>query len=387
MRNEDLSVRVYLDHNATTPTRPEVVDAMARSLRDGWGNPSSVHAEGAHAREAVEHARAQVAALLACTPADLVFTGGATEANNTALLGVLADEPPGHVVSSRVEHPSVEASLVELERAGWSVSRVAVDDEGVARAEAVLDAIRDETRLVSLIWANNETGALQPVEDVAAAARERGLLVHTDATQRVGKLPIDLGNVPAQLLSLSAHKLGGPKGVGALVCRDGVGFTPRACGGPQEGRRRGGTENVAGIVGLGVACERAQAELAESAAHCAALRDRLWDGIREKVPRVRRNGPTEEVLPNTLNVEFVDTAGELLLQALDLAGVAASAGAACASGSIDPSPVLVAMGRTPQEARGALRFSVGEGVDAAQIDYVLGLLPDLVERARAAGDV
>jgi len=380
-------VRVYLDHNATTPPRQEVVDAMTRVLRESWGNPSSTHAEGAAARAAVERARTQVADLLGCAVGEVVFTAGATEANNTALLGVLAGRAPTHVVSSAVEHPSVEASLEALEARGWRVSRVAVDADGRVDAADVAAACEPDTALVSLIWANNETGALQPVEAVAQFTSERGILLHSDATQRIGKLPVDLSLVPAQLLSLSAHKLGGPKGIGALVVRGGLEFEPRMHGGPQEQRRRGGTENVAGIVGLGVACELARAELPQRAQQYAARRDQLWEGIRAKVPRVRRNAHPEAVLPNTLNLEFENTAGELLLQALDLEGVSASAGAACASGSIEASPVLLAMGRTPEQARGSLRFSVGAGVDAEQIDFVLSRLPDLVARARSAGDV
>jgi cysteine desulfurase len=238
---------------------------------------------------------------------------------------------------------------------------------------------------VSAIFANNETGVIQPVAEIAALAKSHGALVHTDATQAVGKIPVDVGPLPVDLLSLSAHKLNGPKGVGCLVVRGGLAFEPLLHGGPQERRRRGGTENVAGIAGLGAACALAAAELPTRAVEQARLRDRLWSGIREKIARVRRNGCEDAVLPNTLNVEFEGVAGELLLQALDLEGVAVSAGAACASGSIDPSPVLLAMGRSSAQARGSLRLSVGHGVSEAQIDRVLLLLPDLVERARRAG--
>jgi cysteine desulfurase len=379
-------LRVYLDHNATTPPREEVVDAMERVLRETWGNPSSTHAEGAAARAAVDRAREQVASLVGCAPRDLLFTAGATEANNTALLGVLSGTP-GHILSSAVEHPSVEAALDALESRGWEVTRAPVDPDGRVGAETAIDALREDTALVSLIWANNETGVLQPVDEIAEAARERGILFHTDATQRVGKLPIDLSHTPADLLSLSAHKLNGPKGTGALVVRQGLAFEPLLRGGPQEGGRRGGTENVAGIVGLGEACALAARELPERARRTGALRDRLWEGISQKIAGVRWNAASDAVLPNTLNVGFEGVAGEMLLQALDLEGISASAGAACASGSIEASPVLVAMGRSPAEARGTLRFSVGHGVDESQIDHVLALLPDLVERARVAGDV
>jgi cysteine desulfurase len=379
-------VRIYLDHNATTPLREEVVEAMARALRSGFGNPSSAHAEGGEARAALEGARAQIAALIGARPDEILLTGGATEANNTALLGVLRARPEAgrHVVTTAVEHPSVEAPLARLERDGWRVTRVGVAADGRVDAAAVAAAFAPDTVLVSVIWANNETGVVQPVERIAALARERGVLMHSDATQAVGKLPIDVGRVPVDLLSLSAHKFNGPKGVGCLVVRGGLDFEPLLHGGPQERRRRGGTENVAGVVGLGVACRLAQRELDDRRAGYARLRDRLWEGIRAKIPGVRRNGSATHVLPNTLNVEFEDAAGEVLLQALDLEGVAVSAGAACASGSIEPSPVLVAMGRSPAAARGSLRFSVGWGVDEAQIDRALAILPDLVERARRA---
>jgi len=382
-------VRVYLDHNATTPAREAVVEAMTRALHDLGGNPSSVHTEGSRARAEVERARERVAGLLDCAADEVVFTAGATEANNTALLGVAAAAAgrPGRVVSSSAEHPSVEAPLAWLEARGARVERLPVDAEGLLELEAVAAALEPDTALLSLLWANNETGVLQALETLAERARARGVLVHCDATQRVGKLPVDLGRLPIDLLSLSGHKLGGPKGVGCLVVRRGVACEPLLRGGPQERGRRGGTENVVGVVGLGVACELAAGELPGSTARWRALRDRLWEGIRGKVPRIRRNGSAVAVLPNTLNVEFEDTAGELLLQALDVNGVAVSSGATCASGSIEPSRVLSAMGRTPRQARASLRFSVGQGNDEAQIDHVLSMLPDLVERVRRAGDV
>lgn len=358
---------------------------MTCALREGWGNPSSVHEEGSRARKAVERARAQVASLLGVAPIEVLFTAGATEANNTVLLRVAAALPGGrHIVTSSVEHPSIEAPLVALEAAGWAVTRLPVDREGRLRAEQVVEALRDDTVLVTLILANNETGVLQPLAPIAAALAARGIPLHLDATQAVGKLPLDLGPLPVALLSLSAHKFGGPKGAGALIVRGLPAFEPLLAGGGQERRLRGGTENVPGIVGLGEACALAQAELPELVSRYACLRDRLWQGLQEKVPGLRRNGPADSVLPNTLNVTFERTAGELLLQALDLEGIAVSSGAACASGSIEPSRVLLAMGLTPEQARGTLRFSLGHGSDEAAIDRVLGLLPDLVARVRAA---
>jgi cysteine desulfurase len=276
----------------------------------------------------------------------------------------------------------VAEPLAVLESEGWRVTRVRVDSAGRADADEMAAAIEPETAMVSLIWANNETGVIQPVERVAELASQRGVLMHSEATQAVGKLDVDLRRVPIDLLSLSAHKFNGPKGVGCLVLRGGLSFEPLLYGGHQERGRRGGTEDVAGAAGLGVACELAERELPRRAVAYAQLRDRLWEGIRAGIPRVRRNGSAVHVLPNTLNIEFEGVAGEVLLQALDLEGVSVSSGAACSAGSIDPSPVLVAMGRTPEAARGSLRLSVGHGVDEAQIDRALALLPQLVGRAR-----
>jgi cysteine desulfurase len=366
--------------------RPEVADAMDRVQRELPGNPSSVHSEGAVARVEVDRARERVAALLAVEPDEVLFTAGATESNNLVLCRIAPARcggAAGHVVATAVEHPSVEAPLEHLAARGWRVTRVPVAADGRVDVEQLAAALDGDTTLVSVIWANNETGVLQDVAAIAELAAARGVPLHVDATQAVGKISVDLGRVPAALLSLSAHKFNGPKGVGCLVARGDPRFEPLLRGGGQERGLRGGTENVAGIAGLGVACALAQAELAERAASYARLRDRLWEGIRSKVPHVRRNGSAEHVLPNTLNVEFEETAGEVLLQALDLEGVAVSAGAACSSGSIEPSRVLLAMGLSPQRAQGSLRLSVGYGSDEAAIDRVLALLPDLVARVRS----
>lgn len=374
-------MRLYLDHNATTPVRPEVAEAMTQILRHEFGNPSSVYEEGAAARARVEQAREQVATLLGAKAQRVRFTSGATEANNALLFGLL--EPGDHVVLSEVEHPSVSEPVALLERRGLHVSRVSPDSDGCISAADVAAALTDATRLVSVIWANNETGAIQPIESIAALCRERGILMHSDATQAVGKTAVDLSRVPIDFLSTSAHKLGGPKGVGALVVGEGVTLPAFLHGGGQERGLRGGTENVAGIVGFGLACALAGEEGAAREARWGQLRDRLWEGISSKIPGVRWNGDRERLLSNTLNVEFVGVAGEVLVQALDLEGVAVSAGAACHSGSIEPSKVLSAMGRTPEQARGSLRFSVGHGVDEGQIDALVGLLGTLVPRVRS----
>lgn len=378
-------MRIYLDHNATTPLRDEVVDAMLECLRVNWGNPSSTHAEGAAARAAIERARRQVAELVGASPEEVFFTGGATEANNAILQGLLrGDSPERQLVTTTAEHPSVGEVAALLEAGGVAVTRVPVDESGLVDPASIEAAIDSRGTLVSVIWANNETGVLQDVREIARRVQAQGARFHVDATQALGKLPIDLSGLPISLLSCSAHKLNGPKGVGALVDRSQLGIPPLLHGGGQERRWRGGTENVAGIVGFGVACELARAELPERMRRSADLRDRLWEGIQARVPRVRRNGSPEHVLPNTLNVEFEGAAGEVLLQALDVEGVAVSAGAACHSGSITPSHVLSAMGRTPEQARASLRLSVGHGSDEAQVDRAVELLAEIVERSRGA---
>jgi len=378
--------RIYLDHNATTPLRPEVLEAMVRVLRDVFGNPSSPHAAGAAARAELERAREQVAALVGFSSDEIVFTAGATEANNTALASALLrpGAPPGHLVTSTIEHPSVLEPAAWLAEAGAKVTRVEVDTEGWLDPADVAAAITGETRLVSILWANNETGAVQDVAAIGADTARRGVAFHVDATQALGKIPVDGRAVSAAMLSGSAHKLNGPKGVGFLAVRSSLALEPWIRGGPQERRRRGGTENVAGAVGLGVAAELARQELEDRERRQRALRDRLWQRIRARVPEIRANTPFERALPNTLSVEFRGAAGDVLVEALDLEGVCVSSGAACASGSIEPSHVLSALGRTPAEARATVRFSVGWGVDEAQIDRVAERLPALVARVREA---
>lgn len=375
-------MRIYLDHNATTPLRPEVLEAMTAALRGEFGNPSSVYAEGARARERVEAARAQVAELLGVDTSAIQFTGGATEANNTVLFGSLV--AGDHVVTTLIEHPSILEPLAVLEARGVVVDRVAPDADGCVSAGEMAAAIQPQTKLLAMIWANNETGSIQPVEEVARLCAERAIHFHVDATQAIGKCRVDLARIRVSSLSSSAHKLGGPKGVGALVCPNGLMLPPLLYGGGQEKGLRGGTENVASIVGYGVACELARTEGAVRAETSGKLRDRLWQGIEASLADVRWNGGPDRTLSNTLNVEFAGLAGEVLLQALDLEGVAVSAGAACHSGSIEPSKVLLAMGRSPEQARASLRMSVGWGVDEAQIDRVVALLSVLVPRVRRA---
>ncbi len=376
-------MRIYLDHNATTPLREEVVEAMVEILRDHHGNPSSTHEEGAAARARLDQARSSVAQLVDVAPGQIIFTGSATEANNTAILGALHGASNRRVVTTTIEHPSVTEPLARPEFAA-DVAEIRVDASGRIDLDAMKDALAKPTALVVVILANNEIGVLQDAAEIAAMARRAGAHLHLDATQAIGKVPVSLASLGADSLCGSAHKFNGPKGTGFLAWAPAGDIEPYVHGGPQERRRRGGTENVAGIVGMGRAAELVHAELADRAKGMAELRDRLWDGIAAKVENVRRNGSAEHTLPNTLNVEFIGAAGDILLEALDLEGVAVSAGAACASGSIEPSHVLSSLGRTPEEARGALRFSTGHGNTPDQIDRVLGLLPELVARARAA---
>jgi cysteine desulfurase len=377
-------MRIYLDHNATTPVRDEVAEAMLRVLRDVSGNPSSAHADGATARAEVERARERVAALVAARPSEVVFTSGATESNNLAIFGIAraAGAKGRHLVTSAAEHPSVEEPLTALEAEGFRVTRVPVDADGLVDPDTVAAAITPETSLVSILWANNETGVVQPVARIAERVHARGAPLHVDATQAIGKIAVSLDAVPADLLSASAHKFNGPKGSGFLIVRGERTLAPWLHGGSQERGRRGGTQNVPGIAGLGAAAELARLELDDRADRHASLRDRLWSGIQSKVPRVRRNGAAAHGLPNTLCVEFRGAAGDVLLEALDGEGIAVSAGAACASGSVHPSRTLLAMGRSTAEARASLRFSVGHGTTEAQIERVLALLPDLVARVR-----
>jgi cysteine desulfurase len=369
-------VRVYLDHNASAPLRPEARDAMAAAL-DVVGNPSSAHREGARARALVEQARADVAALIGATPAEIVFTSGATEANNLALRGVR----PGAIVTTAIEH----ASVLETARArGGRVTIVGVDAAGRVAARDVVAACVDETALVSVGLANGEVGSVAPVVEIAAALGGRDVVVHTDAAQAAGRIEVDVAQLGADLLSLSAHKLGGAMGVGALWVRRGAVVTPQTTGGPQERDRRAGTENVVGIVGFGAAARAARTGLDEAARRMTSLRDRLWDGIRAALPDAVPNGPLDGPrLPNTLDVTVPGVAGESLLVLLDLAGVAASLGSACAAGAPEPSHVLKAMGRTDADARNGLRLSLGPTTTADEIAYVVETLPRLVAQIRA----
>jgi len=370
-------VRVYLDHNASAPLRPEARAAMLAAF-DVAGNPSSAHREGARVRAMIERARAEVAQLVgAAQPAEIVFTSGATEANNLALRGT----PRGEIVTTAIEHASVRQTAEAL---GVPVATVAVDRDGRIEADDVVQACGGATTLVSVGLANGEVGSVAPVAEIAARLAGRGILVHTDAAQAAGRLPIDVRGLGVDLLSVAAHKLGGPTGVGALWIRHGVTLDALATGGGQERGRRPGTENVAGIAGFGAAARAAADELATAPPRMAALRDRLWTGLRAALPDLVLNGPLDEPrLPNTLNLTVPGVAGDSLLVLLDLDGIAVSLGSACAAGAAEPSHVLRAMGRDDDAARSGLRLSLGRTTTAEEIDRVIVALPRAVAQIKS----
>ena len=375
--------RIYLDHNASTPLDPRVLDAMLPVLSEGFGNASSMHWYGQRARALVDEARGEVAALIGATPQEIVFTGSGTEADNMALHGVLAMAREGRrkLVYSGIEHHAVLNTAKALAQEGWPVECCRVGEDGVVDLTDLRARVDDGTALVAVMLANNETGAIQPVEQVAAIARARGALVHCDAVQAVGKLPVDVHELDVDMLALSAHKLYGPKGVGALYVRRGTRLAPLVRGGSQERNRRAGTENVAGIAGLGRAAAVARAELAAEGPRSEALRDRLERRLLA-IPGAIRNGDGPRV-PNTANVSFEGVEAESLLLALDLLGVAVSTGAACAAGAVEPSHVLRAMGLRPERVQGSLRFSLGRRTTEAEIDRASVLVAEAVERQRA----
>lgn len=374
-----------MDHNATTPIRPEVLEAFLPFYREHFGNPSSVHAEGQETRAAVEEAREKVAALIGARPREVVFTGCGTESDNMAIRGVLAANPDKgrHIVTTAIEHPAVLETCLYLESQGAEVTYVRVGRSGVVDPEDVAKAIRGDTLLVSVMHGNNESGCVQPVEEIGRIAKERGAIFHCDAVQTAGKVPINVNAMHIDLLALSGHKLNAPKGIGALYIREGTPMDALVTGGHQERNRRSGTENVAGIVALGKACELAMREMEEESARLRRLRDRLQEGLLERIPEVEVNGDLARRLPGTLNASFRAVGGEPLLINLDLAGVAVSTGSACASGNTEPSHVLKAMGVPKALIEGSLRFSLGWGNTQEDVDYVIEILPGIVSRLRA----
>jgi cysteine desulfurase len=377
-------MRAYFDHNATTPVDPEVLEAMLPYLGQEFGNASSIHSAGQRARAAVEAARASVAALLGAKHSEIVFTSGGTEADNLAVLGTLAAAGGAkrHVITSRIEHPAVLSACHALARRGVEVTYLPVGSDGIVDPGDVPKALRPETALISVMHANNELGTLQPIEEIGGIAAEADVIFHCDAVQSAGKLPLDVNLLGVDLLSISAHKLYGPKGVGALYVRTGTALEPQFHGGHDERDRRPGTENVAGIAGLGKAAELALRHLAEDAERLRGLRDRLEQELLAAVPQARLNGDVQRRVPNTANISFLGAGGEALVIALDLQGIACSTGSACSSGAIEPSHVLTAIGLSPLQARASLRISIGRGTTAEQIDYAVSVVPGVVERLR-----
>jgi cysteine desulfurase len=375
---------IYFDNNATTQVDPEVLQQMLPFLQDQYGNPSSVYSFGKRAAKAVNIAREQIADLLRCEPSEIVFTSCGTESDNSAIQSALLIDPDRkHLVTSRVEHSAVVKHAEALARRGYEVTWLDVDSEGLIDLDELERAIRDDTAIVSLMWANNETGVLFPIEEAAEICRSKETVFHTDAVQAIGKIDIDLRRIPINFLSLSGHKLHAPKGVGALYINRKTRFNPYIIGGGQENKKRGGTENTASIVGLGKAAEIASAALRDENTRVKALRDRFEQGVLGAVPSVQVNGHRSRRLPNTSNlaIEGIDSEGMLML--LDQKGLCCSAGSACTAGSLEPSHVLRAMGYSTDRARGSLRFSFGRFNSEAEIDQALRIIPNAVEKLRS----
>ncbi|MGD0261215.1 MAG: cysteine desulfurase NifS [Verrucomicrobiota bacterium] len=375
----------YFDNNATTRVAPEVVDAMIPFLREYWGNPSSTYVFGRQVGEHLDQARARVAALINAEPRELIFTSCGTESNNSAIHSALVTQPEKrHVLTTAVEHSANIKFCDLLQKRGYTVTFLPVAPDGALDLQQLEEAIRPHTAVVSVMWANNETGVLFPVREIAAICRRKGTLFHTDAVQAPGKLKIDVRELDVDFLSLSAHKLHAPKGIGLLYVKRHVKYQPYVVGGGQERGRRGGTENVANIVAFGRAAELATANLSDENTRVRALRDRLEDGILGAIPGASRNGAREPRLPNTSNLAFDGVEAEGILMLLDQAGICASSGSACTTGSLDPSHVLTAMGCSAARARSSIRFSLGIYNTEVDVDYVLNHLPGIIAKLRAS---
>lgn len=377
--------RIYMDNAATTAVSPEVLQAMLSYFTDIYGNPSSIHSTGRDARRAVDAARKQVAAAIGAQPTEIYFTAGGSESDNWAIKGTaFAKRAKGnHIITSQIEHHAVLHTCAWLEKQGFEVTYLPVDEFGRVRVEDVEKAITDKTILISIMAANNEIGTLQPITEIGKLAKSRGILFHTDAVQAMGAIPIDVNAMNIDMLSMSGHKFHGPKGIGVLYVRKGVHPDIFMHGGAQERGQRAGTENLAGIVGIGKAIELATQNLEANAARMSRLRDKLIDGILAEIPDVRLNGHRTERLPNNVNVSIRYIEGEAMLLRLDLAGIAGSSGSACTSGSLDPSHVLLAIGLPHEIAHGSLRLSLGTDTTEEQVDEVLRVLPGIVKDLRA----
>lgn len=376
-------MRIYLDHNATTPPRPEVIDLVTRVLRDTWGNASSVHAYGQQAKSVLDEARSRVATLIGADPAEVVLCGSGTESDNLAIRGAAdaqADAGRRHLVTTAIEHEAVRATMAALGRRGFRITTIPVDASGIVSVDAVREAVTPDTALVSVMHANNEIGTLQPIAEIAAIARASGALMHTDAVQTAGRIPVDVRALGVDLLTLSAHKFHGPKGAGALFIRRGVKLAPTLTGGRQERGRRSGTEPVAIYAGMGLAAELAQAALADEPGRLAVLRDRLETALLAGIPDTVRHGAASPRVPNTTNLSFAGVESESLLIGLDLEGVAVSSGSACSSGTLEPSHVLRAMGCSHARALGSVRFSLGASTTEDAIDHAIDAVARVVTR-------
>lgn len=377
--------KVYLDHNATTPVHPEVRKAIEPYLGDQFGNPSSIHWAGRDVRKGVEDARQEIASFFGCQPLEVVFTSSGTESDNLAVKGIAYRKGNAgkHIITSQVEHPAVINTCRFLETQGFRVTFVPVNRYGIVEPDSIRDALAEDTILVSVMYANNETGDIMPVPEIGAIAREAGVVMHTDAVQAAGKIPIDFGTIPVDLLTFSGHKVNALKGTGGLIVRKGVEIEAMTHGGHQERGRRGGTENVAGIVAMGKSFQILKEGMEEEVAETRRLRDRFEKGLFERIPELVLNGHPTQRLPNTVNISFRFVEGEAMLLNLDMMGIACSSGSACTSGSLEASPILLAMGADPTDAQGALRFSLGRGNTEEDIDYAVDAIETVVTKLRA----
>ena len=374
---------IYVDNNATTQVSPEVLEEMLPYFNEFYGNPSSMHTFGGKVELKITEARARIASLLGASPGEIIFTSCGTESDSTAIRSVILSNPDKkHILTSRVEHPAVKNLYEYLSKNGYRVTFVPVDRKGRLDLDYLYENLGDDTALVSIMWANNESGVIFPIEEISKVVREKGIVFHTDAVQAVGKIPINLKTIDIDMLSLSGHKLHGPKGVGALYVRRGTKYTPFMIGGHQEKGRRGGTENVASIIGLGKACELAAAHLSDNNNQVKQLRDKLENEILKRVPNTIINGDRNNRLPNTTSIAFEYVEGESILLMMDEFGICASSGSACTSGSLEPSHVLRAMGVPFTAAHGSVRFSLSKYNTEEEIDFIIEKLPPIIERLR-----
>lgn len=374
---------IYFDNNATTMVAPEVTEAMIPFFKEYWGNPSSMHTFGGQVAKYVDEGRQKVADMLNCHPQEIIFTSCATESDNTAIWSALQTQPTKrHIITTAVEHPAILQTCAFWERQGYRVTRLGVDNKGRLNLDEYRDALDDDTAIVSIMWANNEVGNIYPIKKMAEMARERGILFHTDAVQAAGKIPLDLADVPVDMLSISGHKLHAPKGIGLLFVRKGVLFRPFMRGGHQEKGRRAGTENVPYIVGLGVACQLAKDSMHDELTRVAALRDRLEKGIVSQIPDTLVNGDTENRVPNTTNISFRNIEGEAILLMLNQYNICASSGSACTSGSLEPSHVLHAMGVSFKYAHSSTRLSLSRYNTQEEVDFAISKFPEIIATLR-----